>query len=80
MNASFFKINFSCKNTQEEKTTIRISEFFSSAPQEVEEKEKPKRNERAKISKNFSPDFLPYLFKNKSQSFKEAMPTLKASF
>jgi hypothetical protein len=38
MNASFFKINFSCKNTQEEKTTIRISEFFSSAPQEVRRK------------------------------------------
>ena len=38
MNASFFNINFSCKNTQEEKTTIRISEFFSSAPQEVRRK------------------------------------------
>lgn len=59
---------------------MRTSEFFSSGPQEVEEEEKPRRNKRAKISKNFTPDFLFYLFKNKSQSFKEVMPTLKASF
>jgi hypothetical protein len=76
----FLKTCFLEKTYKKKKTTMRINEFISNDPQEVDKEEEPKRSKRAKIPKNYGYEILNNLLKNEPQSFKEAMSTLETLF
>ena len=80
-NASFFKLVFPCKITQETSSSKRTYETAIDSNQDQEDKDinELKQSKMSKISKSFGPDFLTFMLENEPQTYKEAMSTPESS-